>query len=619
MRTHSDSFSGLNADISPRSVSFSTTHEKRIYPTMASEHSILTDIAARLGIYRLVRDSSSVNAAKESIPPIKKGLPRARSVHEEAELLMNFMTTSTPESADTFFSKAKTPDRRPSNISPSFSFEAEKFRKLCRKEDHPPVVKESLKLDLNITAKKLQLKKDEEQCSNKQDTFVLSCPRLSLKSDFNIVPSNAPSISSPSYLFSRPIKTEPINIYSLAMGDVPDSLANNLVESFNTAMKWQTKTWVKALSRVLSVRYELKKSNMAKAAGPNSEEIDLRSIQDELKESNEARVIGSLTKASSAIFIHDVRTTFSVLEQQLDQRGNTEGEEKKESEMLPSKKRKHISGHATDTTEIQTPYVLSHAIILDTRCSVSTSPMKKMSVCFRTPGVIRGTFVRDCDGNNQLKNVSIDLNTEALAKAMDENCRRVLRSASEEFMVSPPVNYCTIYDTVQEQAMAEEKLPCDDSHCTPEPEENLDSQRFYSDRRYESYFYSPTADAESSYHIVTPTLQNTSSQVALPIQMSIPSRNVNSGGSGSIKSAFLNPRRVSPTEQCVQSGPFDSPTPTKVAFVPNSNRLTTDHQYLVPPSLVSPYISTNDEVDAENAPTMPALLEVARAAHAKCH
>ena len=173
--------------------------------------------------------------------------------------------------------------------------------------------------------------------------------------------------------------------------------------------------------------------------------------------------------------------------------------------------------------------------------------------------------------------------------------------------------------------MAANKESGGDSHCTPEPQEDLDSQRFYSDRRYESYFDpNVTAEPDSSCPLVTPTVTS-STHEATSIPFKMPQVEFSTGDlpfdrkeARDKKTPFLNPRRVSPSEQCNGSDPFDSPTPTKFSALPNAKALaTSDH--LVPPSLVSPYIPQRDEFDAENAPTMPALLEVARAAHAKCH
>jgi hypothetical protein len=597
---------------------------------MISEYSILTDITASLGTYRLNRETPST---KSQPKPTKRSPATSTGNAAEAELLLKFMATA-PKISDTLhindsetFTKPKAPKTpeqcRASIISPSFSFEAKRIEKKGEREHYG---NRAIRIGASTSLKpKLQ-----RQCADSKNTFTLCCPSLALQSDSTVL-STTPS---PAYLFSRPIRTQPISIDDIKLGDIADTLASNVVQSFNTAMTWRAKTWIKALSRVLSIRYQVEKSKLAstkKGAFSRSRDDNFDPIKDELKKSHEARVISALTKASSTAVVHDVRTTFFILEQQLNSHQDHQGQEKKDNDnhrdrftgLPPLKRRRMVSGEIGTPT----PYNLSHAIILDTRCSVSTSPLKKMSLHFRTPGAIHGTFFRDRNGNVQLQNVSITLDTEALALAMDENSRRVMRAATEEYMVSPPINYCTIYDTVQAQSMAREQVSGDISDSTPEPEEDLDSQRYYSDRLYESYFYnSPTVELDSHGPLVTPIVQDTTYETSVSYKMALPrSLPLEDGRHAMIASStFLNPRRVSPTDHYTASSsdPFASPTPTKETSVVVNGLSTADRQFLVPPSLVSPYNPIGDDVDQPdelNAPTMPALLEVACAAHAKCH
>jgi hypothetical protein len=628
MATYSDPFGPFELDRNSVSIRSFTQLGKRSCPIMASEYSILTDIAADLGMYRLNRETSPKsileNIPKEREPP--------RTVHEEAELLMNFKTTMSPvpSGVNRILKRSKflnatdestinlhsTSDRQPSTISPSFSFEAKKTN-----EEGPfPIDSKKSRSITSFPTSKLQPIFHPMRCATTKDTFTLNCPSLSLTDGDYAVPvdshAHTPTNSTPSYLFSRPIKTQPIKMFSNDLNNIADTLATNVLESFNTAMNWQTKTWIKALSRVLSVKYDLRRRKVSRKKGSKRSEVN--AIKEELKKSNEARVINSLVKASGTVCIHDIRTTFSVLEQQLNAQDDSAGEAKTSFGDFPAmKRRRQVSADSSEGSMVGTPYSLSHAIILETRCSVSTSPMKRMSITFRTPGAMNGTFVRDRHGHAELQQVDISLDTDAFSKSIDENCRRVMRLASEECMVNPPLHYCTIYDTVQQQTMVTEKTSGDNSHSTPEPDEDTNSQRYYSDRRYEAYF-SPTTEPESSFALVTPTIQTPSVEATMSFKMP-------SGGLPPLertmttkKPTFLNPRRVSPTEQCNGSGPFDSPTPTKDTVLPNSKKFAKT-ELLAPPPLVSPYIPQRNEFDAGNAPTMPALLEVASAAHAKCH
>jgi hypothetical protein len=588
-------------------------NNKRSFPAMVSEYSILTQVASNLGSYKLNREH---NAPRQDEKPKAKAAisvtrrTRTASVHREAELLMNFMTTtSTDESVmavqndSSKVKPPKTPESRPSIISPSFSFEAKRVENGEDCELACVTVTGGRTTRLQPVRKELS----DPNC------FDLNCPSLLLENGSS-VSENSPLESSPSFLFSRPINAEPVDSCTMDTTKVADEVGLNLIRSFNAAMSWRTKTWIKALSDKLSARYHEERKHAVRNAVYNRSasgvDRSVDAIKEAIKKSSEARVIHSLSKASSTVVVHDVRTTFFVLEQQLN-------DEEEDIGMYPPKRRRQVSRESVNSIETSEPYDLSHAITLDAKCSVSTSPMKKMTVTFRAPGVIHGTFVRDFGGNARLVNVTITLDTEALALSMEENSRRIVRAASEEWLISPPVNFCTIYDTVQSQnTLADNKMSCELSDSTPEPEEDLDSQRYYSDRRYESYF-SPTADQpERLGTLVTPKLQESFLNEAepsnyLPRSLPIKDGTMNFGARG-----FLNPRRVSPTDH--QCSGFVSPTPSKVSFMEDPK--VTSRNYPVPPSLVSPYFRNKEEVAEDpDAPSMPALLEVARVAHAKCH
>mmetsp|Transcript_27375 Transcript_27375/g.40539 ORF Transcript_27375/g.40539 Transcript_27375/m.40539 type:complete len:604 (-) Transcript_27375:261-2072(-) len=586
-------------------------NNKRSCPTMVSEYSILTQIASNLGTYKLNREHNSPKQGehpkpKEAIAVTRR--TRTPSVHREAELLMNFMTTST--STDDSVTAVhndipkvkppKTPESRPSIISPSFSFEAKRVENGEDCEQFMSITGDT------FGTTRLQSARKELSASN---CFDLNCPSLSLENGSS-VSVNSPLDFSPSFLFSRPINADPVDSCTMDTTKVADEVGLNLIRSFNAAMSWRTKTWIKALSEKLSARYHEERKNAVRNAVYNRSasgvDRSVDTIKEAIKKSSEARVVHSLSKASSTVVVHDVRTTFFVLEQQLNH-------EEQDTGMNPPKRRRQVSRESVNSIETSEPYDLSHAITLDAKCSVSTSPMKKMTVSFRAPGAIHGTFVRDFDGNARLVSVSITLDTEALALSMEENSRRIVRAASEEWLISPPINFCTIYDTVQSQ---ENKVSCESSQSTPEPEEDLDSQRYYSDRRYESYF-SPTAEPESLGPLVTPKMQEPFLNEAepstfLPRSLPLQGDTLNFGA----RAGFLNPRRVSPTEH--QCSSFVSPTPSKVTFTEDPK--VTARNYPVPPSLVSPHFQNAEQVaEDSDAPSMPALLEVARAAHAKCH
>lgn len=630
---------------------------KRTCPIMASEYSILTDVAAGLGTYRLNRENDISRSQAKPLPaPISTCRHRSTSVHAEAELLLNLMAIAPDGAFDSVEFQKLLPnpalaqntepnvskDARPCIISPSFSFEAK--RTLTDLEDSEGIAP-SISL-LNIQDKRAHETKrfssdtdpSQEECfSEKKNTFSISCPSLSLNNDSPVSLSVHPTLhhGSPSYLFSRPIHSEPVDICTMDMSHISNSIATNLIQSFKKAMEWRTKTWIKALSNVLSVRYQSQVGHLFDNANMK---CCKESIKEGIKKSHEARVIKALSKAASNIVIHDVRTTFFVLEQNLNAQGFEDNHED-DNQKPPTKKIRQISRESMESPDpfrrSEQSYELSHSVTLDARCSVSTSPSNKITVSFRAPGVITGKFVHDDDGNVHPQSVSVTLDTDALAMAMEENSRHVVRSATEEWMVSPPNSFCTIYDTVQTQdamPVAVDKVSCDDSNGTPEAQDEEEedkcmpgSQRFYVDRRYEPYFYSPTTEPTLSCALVTPTIQNGNYEAkSMPYKMPLPPRSLPleedcGTNAGAVRTSFLNPRRVSPSNTCVT---FDSPSPAKPITAHASKASTSAGQkYFVPPSLVSPYNnqSGDDVSDDSNAPTIPALLDATCTAHAKCH
>jgi len=837
--------------------------------SIASEYSILTDLAASLGTYHLNRDApsalnnprTSTSKSPSSPQPARR---RSSSVQEEAELLLSFRKT-TPSSADTDTDtidatrsshtgtgsadkvSPKTSDPSYSSaISPSFSFEARReesvadchqtsksaslpncsFTLSSKTENkcfHLPMTSSSLEPKYSeytslfsrpkptiaqalATSRMQTQSRATHQDNDLRLIFSLCCPSLSLHprhlsvslstttttttcnhhTPFVTFPVPAPINASPSYLFSRPIRTCTHLSTSKSHQDaggkgrtcsskdlhldhmdtahqiadletIANGLATNVMQSFITAMNWRTKTWIQALSKVLSIKYRIHKAKASAPAskpGPShspksprrkrgkSKKSNVKnlssggdSIKDQLKKSHEARVIKSLAQASSTIVVHDVRTTFFVLEKQTQYHSPISHDEKKIddcdamdllanltipslSQSPPLKKKRRTNSESTipsANTRHSAPYSVSHAITLHTHCSVSTSPLQKQTISFRTPGKIHGTFSRDLStGEIHLKDVKITLDTDALAMGMEENARLVVRMASEECMVRPQIDYCTIYDTVQKQqarvlsssanSAAAGSVPksrnssskSDDSVATPENQEvevqnARDPQKYYSDRNYQSYFYSPHPSStaavtaahahlkhggcpsgETEPPLVTPNLPSifdvqggTDSSSGLksllqqvPLrsaELTLPLDENDDEEKNLVKSirtsSFLSLRRVSATESTQErnnvptkstSDPFDSPIPpSKVTFTKNVNGngkggTPNDRRMPVPPSLVSPYSnrgsnasSSGNDTDGSlsdeqltsslRAPTLPALLQAAGVARARCH
>mmetsp|Transcript_665 Transcript_665/g.1014 ORF Transcript_665/g.1014 Transcript_665/m.1014 type:complete len:1033 (+) Transcript_665:355-3453(+) len=287
--------------------------------------------------------------------------------------------------------------------------------------------------------------------------FQMTCPCLSLQSHYAYAPSAVPvsllsntatssslsnTSTSPSSLFARPLtyltphshsphtsSSSLSNTLKTELKQVASSLADNILHSFLTAIQWRSKSWVKSLNSILKNRYHTLATTAIQCNKTSkSYESHMNSIRDTLKKSHEARVISALARASDCIVVHDVRTTFYVLEQ------------------VPVKpKAKVPSASASGDTTME----LSHMLTLDTRCSVSTSTHEKINVSFKTPGVLTGSYSTSSTSTTPvLRNVTIHLDTDALAQSMDDNSRMVVKAAAKEYMVGCPKDICTIYDTV---------------------------------------------------------------------------------------------------------------------------------------------------------------------------
>jgi len=185
-------------------------------------------------------------------------------------------------------------------------------------------------------------------------------------------------------------------------------------------------------------------------------------MKEKWKKSNEARIIKSLSQAASTIAVHDVRTTFFVLEQQQLNHADpmqmnstsTNHDNLKSTIFRPYKKRRTTvtddehsyssSSSLSSTTSAATTrpssseYTLSHALNVDSRCTISTSKDEKMSISLQTPGTILGTFVRNQDGEVILMDVSIQLDTQSLALSIEQKSRYVVRTAAQECIIAPP-------------------------------------------------------------------------------------------------------------------------------------------------------------------------------------
>jgi hypothetical protein len=167
----------------------------------------------------------------------------------------------------------------------------------------------------------------------------------------------------------------------------------------------------------------------------------------------------ALLQSFSSIVVHDIRTTFSVLERQL------ELQEKEEYSYVPSpplKKRFiHSKKEQSSSSSSSYEYKLSHAINLEAVCNISISSLgnttnpsnstsscpstltssihKPMTITLSAPGTVTATFTRSSSDNGVISctQVHIGLDTKALAQSMEEQTRIVIKTATRDLVLSP--------------------------------------------------------------------------------------------------------------------------------------------------------------------------------------
>ena len=614
---------------------------------MASEYLVLTDIASNLSTYvqnrvseELVQQQQGNIKGKFDLLPrttaSSKAPPTGReqgTISDDAKLLLNFKDAAPrPDAKERINSLATT-------ISPSFSFEAQR---LYEEVSHSP---EAVKSKwANRVLSQCNLPTHFMQCDSDR-TFSFSFPSLSLSdvTQHHVpVESKQPKshTTSPPQLFSRLIKKRS----TLNVSDIAETLANNVMLSFITALEWRTKVWVKDLSSKLSLSFNQEaakikkgesfsesKKKSSKTNGKKNIDSSNKGRLDELKakfkKSQEARVIKALSQTWSTVHVHDIRTTFFVLERQCDPISSLNGEEKKsENESFtpfvptevcrPFKKCRKVTDEFSNLS-IQpepsapvTKYTLSHVLNLDSRCSVSTSSEEKISVSLQTPGAIHGTFVRDEDGEVFLVDLSIELDAENLAVSMEQKSRFVVRTAAEECIVSPP-------------SITKLRRQTPKGWNRPMPSTNYKSSK----KNKPSKSYAPDTpfashpETISDRALVTPNENGFVSSDSEDMPPPPPRFTDNERKcTAENKSAFLHPRRVSPTSGLNSSPNFleqvKSPTPDKTTPYDLSTNATS-FPALVSPNLRTKIATSKGEkglIDG-NGPLLPALVEVACAAH----
>jgi len=255
--------------------------------------------------------------------------------------------------------------------------------------------------------------------AGKSGSFSFSCPSLSLDDCRGRKPlstprrtrngelgcsSSLPEISQPPVVsMGRPLVVDDRDALRLSA----EAMARNILDTFQKAVQWRKKCWIKALARPL-----VAEEQRMKEAGASKDELK------NLLKTPVAMVIASLNQ--SEIEVLDAKTSFRVMPHVW--------QKKQENLEYPMKKRKTAP---YNEKSYYASYVLTFQTVLNFRSSGGYS-----EVTIEAPGVIEGSFERADVGELKLTGVSVEIDTKVLA-TMIEKSSRIIARASAESLISP--------------------------------------------------------------------------------------------------------------------------------------------------------------------------------------
>jgi len=325
-------------------------------------------------------------------------------VIEDAELLMSFMTSkpiaqSLSWETTATFENDERPDIYDSS-RPSMG--------LDQNQENP-------EFSFSCSGLSLLPSKPSESLTDNIPLSPIQTHRKSLKSTKlqRVLKRKVPSVV-PSILFQRPIRAR--DKYSI--GDAAKLLASNIMQSFETALAWRTESWVHSLASFIALKEKIQKQE------GSAKLQDMEEYAKVMLQSREGRVIVSLLRGSSQVRIREVRTSFRITHQRvvLDS-----------PESPPPTKKRRYSPTAVNCIE-ETNKVYSYQV--GYHCNFQTvlemsDANSQFQVVLEAPGIIQGTFQSAGPGDEEFTGVKIEINTDALAKSIEQSSRAVVRIAAE--------------------------------------------------------------------------------------------------------------------------------------------------------------------------------------------
>jgi len=242
-----------------------------------------------------------------------------------------------------------------------------------------------------------------------------------------------------------------------AVRDSSEAMAHNVLESFGAALVWRAKTWIKSLANVLALK-EQEDALKAAASGEGvssgegeadqedeeeEEGADKKSYQegdnenDDLMNSKEMQIIDAIVKSSEEVSVVNIKTAFRVLPNRVSQQSsNAQVQVQDQGPQEPShKKAKTMSPQ--DVKE----YKVTHKLIFEATISMTSNDgVRYNGVKLQAPGYIQGTFSNNAgsttEGEETLTDISMTLDTDALALSLERQSRLVVRRAAEAALMA---------------------------------------------------------------------------------------------------------------------------------------------------------------------------------------
>jgi hypothetical protein len=219
------------------------------------------------------------------------------------------------------------------------------------------------------------------------------------------------SSSCPAVMLGRTLKVDDKDVTRLSA----DAMARNIMQSFQTAMKWRIESWVDSLSTVLVNREQQLQSG---ALSPGSE----KAVVDALYYSNEALLVAALRQIASKIQVLETTTEFKVLHKVTNAPSTT------------SKRQRLVTEETIGLEEGEYVYDILHVLEMQCALTVST-PAGNVNIDLNVPGTIKGTFLSSEDNyNEELTDVNVNVNTTMLATMIERSSRIAVRCSAEALL-----------------------------------------------------------------------------------------------------------------------------------------------------------------------------------------